>query len=168
MNDINIEKIDPRPDVGRCNVCQSEPATSVLSIDRTSEVRFCETCFDKFRSMVVGTANPAKLFESVKDLGLWAEQVVSAPKDAGSKECGEFVKMCCKEALASKRRNCDEFAGNVMDAVICTYGRFCMFCASHECSSCSVQKLRWSSDKNIGSLPCFGIWCFMERGKECS
>lgn len=157
---MRVEKTDPSPDVGRCSVCQSEPATWVLSIDRTCEVRFCEMCFDKFRSMLVGTANPANLLETLKELGWWAEQVVSSAKDAGAKECGEFVKMCCKEALASKRRNCDEFTGDVVDAAAKMYGRFLSFCCVRECPDCKIWELGHDMPKHV---PCFSIWSLMER-----
>lgn len=160
MNEMKLEKVDPRPDIGRCCICQSELATRVLGIDRTCEIRFCETCFDKFRDMLVGQANPAKLLETAEDLGRWAEQLVVAPKDPGSKECGEFLKTWCREALASKRRNCDEFGGDVADAAMNVYGRFVKFCAGRQCEDCKVREAWPDKPRHI---PCFPIWSLMER-----
>lgn len=164
MNDMKLEEVVPSADIGRCNVCQSELATRVLSIDRTIEVRFCDKCFDKFRIMVAGPVNAAGLLYEIKDLHMWSKQVVTAPKDKGAKECGEFVKMCCEDALKYKERNCDTFAGDVVDAAAATFDRFCKFCEGRECSDCEVSKLR-SSRMNIMRLSCFSLWCFMEKTK---
>ena len=163
MNEMKIEKVDPRPDIGRCCICQSELATRVLGVDRTCEIRFCETCFDKFRDMLVGQANPAKLLETAEDLGRWAEQLVVAPKDPGSKECGEFLRTWCREALASKRRNCDEFGGDVADAAMNVYGRFVKFCAGRQCEDCKVREAWPDKPRHI---PCFPIWSLMERNGD--
>lgn len=162
MNDMKLEEVVPLID---CNVCQSELATRVLSIDRTSEVRFCDKCFDKFRIMVAGPVNAAGLLNEIKGLHFWSKQVITAPKDKGAKECGEFVKMCCEDALKYKARNCDTFTGDVVDAAAATFDRFCKFCAGRECSDCAVSKLR-SSRMNIRRLSCFSLWCFMEKGEK--
>ena len=166
MNNMKLEEVVPDKMIGRCNVCQSELATRVLSIDRTSEVRFCDNCFDKFRMMVAGPVNAARLLNEIKDLHRWSKQVVMVPKDKGAKECGEFVKMCCEDALKyNKERNCDTFTGDVVDAAAATFDRFCKFCAGRECSDCEVSKLR-SSRMNIRRLSCFSLWCFMEKGEK--
>ena len=72
-NKITLTKVCPSPDIGRCEVCRTELATHILSIENVHELRFCKSCWSNLSCICMGDANEEsrkKELEVRKALGM--------------------------------------------------------------------------------------------------
>jgi len=54
VNKIVVKEVEPRIDIGRCEVCHGELASMVVEIQHVHEHRFCNDCFAAFADAING------------------------------------------------------------------------------------------------------------------